>query len=41
MNKKEYTNYGTFKVTTEGDCEGRNVLHDRKKRRKRLLAFTN
>lgn len=25
MNKKEYTNYGTFKVTTEGDCEGRSM----------------
>lgn len=25
MDKKEYTNYGTFKVTTEGDCEGRSV----------------
>ena len=25
MNKKEYTNYGTFKVTTEGDCEGKSV----------------
>ena len=24
MNKK-YTNYGTFKVTTEGDCEGKSV----------------
>lgn len=26
MNKKEYTNYGTFRVTTEGDCEGRSVM---------------
>lgn len=25
MNKKEYTNYGTFKVTTEGDCEGKSI----------------
>lgn len=25
MNKKEYTNYGTFEVTTEGDCEGRST----------------
>jgi len=26
MNKKAYTNYGTFRVTTEGDCEGRSVM---------------
>ena len=25
MDKKEYTNYGTFKVTTEGDCEGKSI----------------
>lgn len=25
MNKKEYSVYGVFKVTTEGDCEGRSV----------------
>lgn len=25
MNRKEYTNYGTFEVTTEGDCEGRSI----------------
>ena len=25
MNRKEYTNYGTFNVTTEGDCEGRSI----------------
>lgn len=24
-NRKEYKNYGTFKVTTEGDCEGRSI----------------
>lgn len=24
-NRKEYKNYGTFKVTTEGDCEGRST----------------
>ncbi len=23
--RQEYTNYGTFKVTTEGDCEGRTI----------------
>lgn len=25
MEKKEYSVYGTFKVTTEGDCEGKSV----------------
>ena len=25
MNRKKYTNYGTFKVTTEGDCEGKST----------------
>ena len=24
-NRKEYKNYGTFKVTTEGDCEGKSI----------------
>ena len=27
MNKKEYKNYGTFIVTTEGDCEGRSTIN--------------
>lgn len=25
--RQEYSNYGTFKVTTEGDCEGKSVRH--------------
>ena len=25
MDYKKYTNYGTYKVTTEGDCEGRSI----------------
>ena len=25
--RQEYTNYGTFKVTTEGDCEGKSIRH--------------
>ncbi|MCM1121179.1 MAG: hypothetical protein NC416_01210 [Eubacterium sp.] len=25
--RQEYTNYGTFKVTTEGDCEGRSIRY--------------
>lgn len=25
--RQEYSNYGTFEVTTEGDCEGRSVRH--------------
>lgn len=25
--KNEYSNYGTFKVTTEADCEGRLIKH--------------
>lgn len=25
--RQKYSNYGTFEVTTEGDCEGRSVKH--------------
>lgn len=25
--RQKYTNYGTFEVTTEGDCEGRTIIN--------------
>lgn len=25
--RQKYSNYGTFEVTTEGDCEGKNIKH--------------